>query len=80
MTIELVIPDADAMEALGARLAPLLRAGDLILLDGVLGAGKTTLRTGHARGRALVRARARVRRRFRSFYPDVDSRRRRSTR
>jgi tRNA threonylcarbamoyladenosine biosynthesis protein TsaE len=46
MTIELVIPDADAMEALGARLAPLLRAGDLILLDGELGAGKTTLTRG----------------------------------
>jgi tRNA threonylcarbamoyladenosine biosynthesis protein TsaE len=44
--IELVIPDADAMEALGARLAPLLRAGDLVQLDGELGAGKTTLTRG----------------------------------
>ena len=34
------------MEALGARLAPLLRAGDLVLLDGELGAGKTTLTRG----------------------------------
>lgn len=44
--IELVIPDADAMEALGGRLAPLLRAGDLIQLDGELGAGKTTFTRG----------------------------------
>lgn len=44
--IELTIPDADAMEALGARLAPLVRAGDLVLLNGELGAGKTTLTRG----------------------------------
>ena len=44
--IELVIPDTEAMEALGARLAPLLRAGDLVLLNGELGAGKTTLTRG----------------------------------
>jgi tRNA threonylcarbamoyladenosine biosynthesis protein TsaE len=44
--IALVVPDADAMEALGARLAPLLRAGDLVQLDGELGAGKTTLTRG----------------------------------
>lgn len=44
--IELVIPDPDAMEALGARLAPLLRAGDLVQLDGELGAGKTTFTRG----------------------------------
>lgn len=40
------IPDSDAMEALGARLATLLRAGDLVVLDGPLGAGKTTLTRG----------------------------------
>lgn len=44
--IELTIPDSEAMEALGARLAPLLRAGDLVLLNGELGAGKTTLTRG----------------------------------
>jgi len=44
--IQLTILDTEAMEALGARLAPLLRAGDLVLLNGELGAGKTTLTRG----------------------------------
>lgn len=43
---DLVIPDAEAMEALGARLARVLRAGDVVLLNGELGAGKTTLTRG----------------------------------
>lgn len=43
---KLVIPDAEAMEALGARLATVLRAGDVVLLNGELGAGKTTLTRG----------------------------------
>ncbi len=51
MTTRLRIADADAMEELGARLARLLRAGDLVVLDGPLGAGKTTLTRGL--GRAL---------------------------
>lgn len=46
MTTRFTIPDADAMEALGARLAVLLEAGDLVVLDGPLGAGKTTLTRG----------------------------------
>jgi tRNA threonylcarbamoyladenosine biosynthesis protein TsaE len=46
MTTRLVIADADAMEALGAQLAALLGAGDLVVLDGPLGAGKTTLTRG----------------------------------
>lgn len=44
--IAITIRDTAQMEALGARLAPLLRAGDLVLLNGELGAGKTTLARG----------------------------------
>jgi tRNA threonylcarbamoyladenosine biosynthesis protein TsaE len=36
----------EATEALGRRLAPLLRAGDVVALFGDLGAGKTTLARG----------------------------------
>jgi tRNA threonylcarbamoyladenosine biosynthesis protein TsaE len=44
--IELTIPDAEQMERLGARLAGVLSAGDLVVLEGELGAGKTTLTRG----------------------------------
>jgi tRNA threonylcarbamoyladenosine biosynthesis protein TsaE len=42
--------DQKATETLGARIAALLRPGDAILLEGPLGAGKTTL------ARALIRS------------------------
>jgi len=46
VSTRLTISDSDAMEAFGARLAGLLAAGDLVVLDGPLGAGKTTLTRG----------------------------------
>jgi tRNA threonylcarbamoyladenosine biosynthesis protein TsaE len=47
---EVTVPTADAMRALGRRLARLLRAGDLVILIGDLGAGKTTLVQGIGEG------------------------------
>ena len=44
----LVIKTPDEMEALGRRLAALLRPGDIVLLNGTLGAGKTLLVSGIA--------------------------------
>jgi tRNA threonylcarbamoyladenosine biosynthesis protein TsaE len=43
-------PDAEAMRALGRRLATVLRAGDLVVLAGSLGSGKTTLTQGIGMG------------------------------
>lgn len=42
--------DAEEMHELGARLGAALRAGDLLVLSGGLGAGKTTLTQGIGRG------------------------------
>jgi tRNA threonylcarbamoyladenosine biosynthesis protein TsaE len=47
---DVTVPSADAMRALGRRLAGLLRAGDLVILSGALGAGKTTLVQGIGEG------------------------------
>ncbi len=44
------VSDPDAMGALGARLGRVLRAGDLVILTGPLGAGKTTLTRGIGEG------------------------------
>jgi len=48
--LELTVADADAMEALGRRMAGSLRAGDLLVLTGPLGAGKTTFTRGLGEG------------------------------
>jgi tRNA threonylcarbamoyladenosine biosynthesis protein TsaE len=47
---ELTVATSGDMKEFGRRLARLLRAGDLVLLSGPLGAGKTTLVQGIADG------------------------------
>ncbi len=47
---EVVLPTAGDTKAFGARLAGLLRAGDLVVLTGPLGAGKTALVQGIGAG------------------------------
>ncbi|MDH6225507.1 MULTISPECIES: tRNA (adenosine(37)-N6)-threonylcarbamoyltransferase complex ATPase subunit type 1 TsaE [Streptomyces] len=49
-TLELTVTSPEAMLDLGRRLAGLLRAGDLVMLTGELGAGKTTLTRGLGEG------------------------------
>ncbi|MFL5796348.1 MAG: tRNA (adenosine(37)-N6)-threonylcarbamoyltransferase complex ATPase subunit type 1 TsaE [Actinomycetota bacterium] len=48
--IELIVPGAEDMRALGEALAGVLVPGDVVALTGDLGAGKTTLVQGAARG------------------------------
>ena len=43
------ITTAEQMQALGAGIAKLLVAGDVVILDGLLGAGKTTFVQGLAK-------------------------------
>ncbi len=49
----ITIPAADDMEAFGARVARLMRAGDVLCLTGELGAGKTTFSRGLGRELAV---------------------------
>ena len=44
------IPTPDDMEAFGERIGRMLRPGDVVVLTGPLGAGKTTLTRGIAAG------------------------------
>ncbi len=48
--LEVHLPDTGATRAFGEALAALLRAGDLVVLSGDLGAGKTTLTQGIGAG------------------------------
>jgi tRNA threonylcarbamoyl adenosine modification protein YjeE len=48
--MKLQIKSAEEMEQLGSKLAGLLKPGDLLLLAGPLGAGKTTLTRGIGKG------------------------------
>ncbi len=58
MTIEVPgereLPTIEDTRALGAELAELLTAGDVVVLDGPLGAGKTALTTGIASGLGVL--------------------------
>jgi tRNA threonylcarbamoyladenosine biosynthesis protein TsaE len=46
VVVTIDLPSAEATRALGAALAGILRAGDLVILTGDLGAGKTTFTQG----------------------------------
>lgn len=45
-----IVPDPEAMDQLGRELVQKLKAGDVVLLSGPLGAGKTTLVRGMLHG------------------------------
>lgn len=48
--VRIEVPDTEAMHALGRRLAGVLGGGDVAILSGDLGAGKTTLTQGLGQG------------------------------
>lgn len=50
LPVTITLPTADDTQALGERLGEKLRPGDLLIMTGDLGAGKTTLTQGIGRG------------------------------
>jgi tRNA threonylcarbamoyladenosine biosynthesis protein TsaE len=54
MTLHTTTRDAMETHALGQRLGALLRAGDVVVLDGELGTGKTVLAKGIAVGLGIT--------------------------
>jgi tRNA threonylcarbamoyladenosine biosynthesis protein TsaE len=54
MTLHTTTRDAADTHALGQRLGALLRAGDVVVLDGELGTGKTVLAKGIAVGLGIT--------------------------
>jgi tRNA threonylcarbamoyladenosine biosynthesis protein TsaE len=48
MPLNIITSNADETKALGKKLGQLLKSGDCVLLDGELGAGKTTFTQGLA--------------------------------
>ena len=54
MTLSVTTSDPDETLALGRRLAALLTAGDVVILTGPLGAGKTLLVSGVAEGLGIT--------------------------
>lgn len=56
MTTTEVVADPEAMRTLGQRIGRTARAGDVIVLDGELGTGKTTLTQGIAQALGVTEA------------------------